>query len=269
VVPLEDHEPFVERILHKLVRKHIAGTTMDSALEAAKELNKMNVPASITFLSGNVLDKSKAKYNATAYAELVRRIARSGIKSSIHVLLEELGSDVDEQVALDNMQMVADAGSKYGVFLWVEPDGMSKAMVLKIGKMKGVGIAINVLKIDDYIKGNNKFNSFKLSFKDYDIDDAKETSKMLADIKKNAENVTVSSMNENLLWKVIASKQKDIVFEFGYGYSNHKMKRAIKKGAKICVLVPFGKDWIKYAMNNVPEGYMRFVAGKLLKEEVI
>jgi hypothetical protein len=37
----------------------------------------------------------------------------------------------------------------------------------------------------------------------------------------------------------------------------------MKKGTKISVLVPFGKDWIKYAMNNVPEGYMRFVAGKL------
>jgi pyruvate carboxylase len=72
---LEDHEPFVERILHKLVRKHIAGTTMDSALEAAKELNSESIPATITFLSGNVLDKTKAKYNATAYAELVRRIA--------------------------------------------------------------------------------------------------------------------------------------------------------------------------------------------------
>lgn len=269
MVPLDDHEPFVERILHKLVRKHIAGTTMDSALEAAKELNSENIPASITFLSGNVLDKSKAKYNATAYAELVRRIARSGIKSSIHVQLEELGSDVDEQVALDNINSVVEAGNKYGVFLWLEPDGMSKSTVSKIAKMKGVGLALNVLKVDDYIKTGAKANSFKLSFKDYDVDDPKEVCKMLVGVRKNAANVVVSSMTEKLLWKVIASKQKDIIFEFGYGYSNHKIKKAMKKGAKISVLVPFGKDWIKYAMNNVPEGYMRFVAGKLLKEEVV
>ncbi len=269
VFPLEEHEPFVERILHKLVRKHIAGTTMDSALEAAKELNSMNVPASITFLSGNVLDKSKAKYNATAYAELVRRIARSGIKSSIHVHIEELGSDIDEQLALDNIQTVLEAGSKYGVFLWVEPDGMSKAMVAKIGKNKGVGLAVNVLKIDDYSKLNSHVNSFKLSFKDYDIDDPKEASKTISDIAKNADNVVVTSLNEKLMWKLVKSKQKDVIFELGYGYSSHKIKKAIKKGAKMSVLVPFGKDWIKYAMNNVPEGYMRFVAGKLLKEEVV
>lgn len=266
---LDDHEPFVERILHKLVRKHIAGTTMDSALEAAKELNSASIPSTITFLSGNVLDKSKAKYNASAYAELVRRIARSGIKSSIHVQLEQLGSDIEEQLAMDNMQLVLDAANKYGVFLWIEPDGMSKAMVSKISKLKGVGLAVNVLRIDDY-KNMGAMNSFKLSFKDYDVDDPKEVVKMLLGLKKNADNVVVSSMKENLLWKVIRSKQKsDVIFELGFGYSNHKMKKAIKKGTKICVLVPFGKDWIKYAMNNVPEGYMRFVAGKLLKEEVV
>ncbi len=243
---------------------------MDSALEAAKELSTSSIPATITFLSGNVLDKSKAKYNATAYTELVRRIARSGIKSSIHVQLEQLGSDVDGQLALDNVQTVVDAANKYGVFLWIEPDSFSKPIVAKISKLKGVGLAVNVLKIDDYVKNSSKVNSFKLSFKDYDIDDVKETAKMLADLKKNADNIVVSSMDEKLLWKVIGSKQRsDVAFEFGYGYSSNKIKKAMKKGTKISVLVPFGKDWIKYAMNNVPEGYMRFVAGKLLKEEVI
>ncbi len=149
MVSLEDHEPFVERIHHKLVRKHIAGTTMDSALEAAKELSSMSVPSSITFLTGNVLDKSKAKYNATTYAELVRRIARSGIKSSIHVRLDELGSDVDEQLALYNITSIVDAGNKYGVFMWIEPDGLSKQTVAKLGKHKGVGIALNVLQAED------------------------------------------------------------------------------------------------------------------------
>ncbi len=271
MVSLEDHEPFVERILHKLVRKHIAGTTMDSALEAAKELNGASIPATIAFLSGNVLDKSKARYNATAYTELVRRIARSGIKSSIHVQLEQLGSDIDEQLALDNVQSVLDAANKYGVFLWIEPDGMTKTMASKISRMKGVGLAVNVLKIDDYTKkGVPKIGSFKLSFKDYDVDYLKEVGKMLTDLRKNTDNVVVSSMNEKLLWKVISGKPKsDVVFEFGYGYSSSKLKKAMKKGTKISVLVPFGKDWIKYAMNNVPEGYMRFVAGKLLKEEVV
>ncbi|MDE1834843.1 MAG: hypothetical protein KGH64_05915, partial [Candidatus Micrarchaeota archaeon] len=125
---MEEHEPFVERILRKLVRKHIAGTTMDSALDAVRELNGESVPASITFLTGNVLDKSKAKYNATTYAELVRRIARSGIKSSIHVQLEQLGSDIDEQTAFDNVKTIADACNKYGIFLWVEPDGLNKQL---------------------------------------------------------------------------------------------------------------------------------------------
>ena len=266
---MEDHEPFVERILHKLVRKHIAGTTMDSALAVAKQLNSSSIPASITFLSGNVIDKSKAKYNATAYAELVRRIARAGIKSSIHVKLEQLGSEVDTQIALDNMGSVAEACGKYGIFLWVEPDGLDKPLVSKITKMKGVGLALEAAKAGDYMKGIGKVNSLKLSFKEYNSKDPKEISRMLADMNKNVGNIVVSSMNEKLLWKVASSKQKaDVTFEFGLGYSSSKMKKAVKKGTKISVLVPFGKDWIKYAMNNVPEAYMRFVAGRRLKAGV-
>jgi proline dehydrogenase len=254
---LDEHEPFVERILHKLVRKHIAGTTMDSALEAAKELNSMNVPVSIT------------RYNATAYAELVRRIARSGIKSSIHVQLDMVGSDIEEQLALDNMQTVIDAGNKYGVFLWVEPDGMSKAMVSKLGRNRGVGLAVNVLKVDDYVKSCPKMGAFKLSFKDYDIEDPKEAAKTIDAMKKVADNIVVSAVDEKLMWRMIKARQKDVTYELGFGYSSSKIKKAMKRGAKVSVLVPFGKDWIKYAMNNVPEGYMRFVAGKLLKEEVV
>ena len=40
----------------------------------------------------------------------------------------------------------------------------------------------------------------------------------------------------------------------------------MKKGAKVSVMVPFGKDWVKYATTNVPEGYMRFFAKRLLNE---
>ena len=56
------------------------------------------------------------------------------------------------------------------------------------------------------------------------------------------------------------------ILEYKFGESGKGMKRALKRGAKVSVYLPFGKDWQAYAMNKVPEGYTRFLAGKLLGE---
>ncbi len=239
---------------------------MDSALEAARELNSSNIPSSITFLSGNVLDKSKARYNATAYSELARRISRSGIKSSMHVRLEQLGSEFDEELAVGNAMAVAESAGKYGVFMWIDPNNASVHNALKLSKLEGVGLAINVARIDEYIRSGPRINFLKMSFKDYEYD-RKELQRRVAEVRKSVDNLVLSSFDSSIMRYIVRSKRTgSIAFELGYG--DRKIKRASKKGVDVSVLVPFGKDWIRYAMNNVPEGYMRFVAGKLLKERV-
>lgn len=263
---MEEHEPIVERIIHRLVRKHIAGTTMESALDTAKELSSRNIPASLTFLSANVVDRSKAKYVTTTYTELVRRIARSGIKASVHLSLEQIGSNVDEALALENLNDVIELSNKYGVWMWIETDGVSKSAVSKISKMKGVGLALDEERASDY--NGAKMDSVKLICKDYDADGKGKTVKLLDSLKKSYKSIILSSAPEKAVKEVIKSKYKnDVMLEFSLGYSDRKISKAVKRGARVSILVPFGKDWIKYAMNNVPEGYMRFVAGRLLKED--
>jgi len=44
-------ESFIAKIAHRLIKKHIAGNTMSSAIKKAKQLNAKGLLASITFLS--------------------------------------------------------------------------------------------------------------------------------------------------------------------------------------------------------------------------
>ena len=263
----QEHEPIVERIIHGMVRKHIAGTTMDSALEAAKQLNSKNIPASLMFISSNVTDKAKAKYITTTYSELIRRIARSGLKAGVQVPLEQLGAGIDSETAMDNFSEIVAVGNKYGVFLWAEPDGMKSSVTSSIARMKGVGIAINEDDAGNYKKYGRKLSSVKLVFRK-PISDGKEGAmKRLESLRKSFPRLVVARLPEKDISKVLKNKQKmDISIEFEFGYSEKKIAMLAKKGVKVSVLVPFGKDWIKYAMNNAPESYMRFVARKLLKD---
>ncbi len=262
-----DPEPIVERIIHRLVRKHIAGTTMDSALEVARNLNSKNIPASLTFLSSNVTDRAKAKYITTTYSELVRRIARSGIKAGVHVGLEQLGSGIGSDIALENFKEIVEVGNKYGVFLWADTDGMPASAISPIAKMKGVGLVVDRNKAADYARHGATAGAVKLMFKDYSPDGKDDIIKRIESLKKSFPSIVLSNLPDKSVSQVLRSRHKsDVCMEFEFGYSEKKIGKAIKRGAKVSVLVPFGKDWIKYAMNNAPEGYMRFVAGRLLKE---
>lgn len=267
VIHLE-HEPIVERIIHRLVRKHIAGTTMESALDAAKDLGGKNISPSITFLSSNVPDRAKAKYITTTYTELVRRIARSGIKASVHVPLEQIGGTIEEGAALENLKAITALGAKYGIFLWVDPDGIGSSMMSSVSGVKGIGLAVSEADADKYARYSDSFDNVKISFREYKPKSKSDAAKRIAALRKTySGNLVLSYIPENLLSDALKPRGKSAAaVEFNLGYSEKKVNDAIKKGAKVSVLVPFGKDWIKYAMNNVPEGYMRFVAGRLLKD---
>ncbi|MEM3744359.1 MAG: hypothetical protein QW759_00780, partial [Candidatus Micrarchaeaceae archaeon] len=60
--------------------------------------------------------------------------------------------------------------------------------------------------------------------------------------------------------------KKALSIEFPLGYSEKKVLKIAREGsARLSVYIPFGKDWIGYAMESVPEGYIRSIAGRLLR----
>ncbi|MDE1860355.1 MAG: hypothetical protein KGH72_01415 [Candidatus Micrarchaeota archaeon] len=269
---MEEQEPLFEKVLHRLVKRHISGTTMSSAIEKAKELNSRNMAVAITFLSGAVTDKSKARYITTTYLELIRQISRLGIKASVQIPLEQLGMNVSRDTAIKNLQEIVAAGSKYGVFVWAEIDDTNIDISRGIDEGKrAFGIAFPSDDYKKYLKMYKQSRAVKLMFgggakkeKGYYKSLVKEVSK-----RDTINNCVLSSLPENALWPIVNNgirKEKSLALEFGMGYSSRKLAKAMKKGAKVSMMVPFGKDWVRYATTNVPEGYMRFLAGRLLKE---
>lgn len=262
-----EHEPIVERIIHRLVRRHIAGTTMDSALEAAKSLIGRNIGASITFLSSSVLDKPKAKYITTTYSELVRRIARSGIKAGVQVPLEQVGGAIDGSAALENLGDILATASKYGVFVWVDPDGVGTAAADAVAGRKGVGLAVSESEFSSYSRYGKTVEAAKVHFKEYRPARKADAVKRLAEVRRAYGSVVLAHPTEDMLSAVMKCRDREgLSLEFGLGYGARKLGKVAVGGLKVSELVPFGKDWIKYATNNAPEGYMRFVAAKLLKD---
>lgn len=259
-----------ERILYRLIKNHIAGATMSSAIEKAKELNGKKLPVSIEFLSDSANDRIKARYATTTYLELIRRIARMGLKASIQVPLSQIGCGISEDIASRNIEEIMALANRYGVFVWFEVQGTEEVPSI-LREAKGVGYAVNLDESEEYVRRNGKLiRALKVLCSD-DADakkDAKKVSRILRAATKAVKNTMLQSVPEVAMkefLKVNASK-KSLIFEFQLGYSGKKISGMMKRGIKASVYVPFGKDWKHYAMSRTPGTYTRFLATKLLKE---
>lgn len=266
-------ESFVGKIIYRLIRKHIAGNTMGSALQKAKSINMKGVPVSITFLSDILDSRVKASYITTTYMQLIREVSRLGIKGSAHVLLEQLGSRISKEVAIENAKKVIEFGNKYGVFIWLESNDENN-LLTQFSSLKGVGAAFSSIEgADAYYRAyarRHKYSMIKVMCTSERKSKPAEEISVISRLA-NSSKVVLLSPNDNIIEKFLKNGnkyKKSLIFEFPLGYSEKRLGKWIKKGAYTSMYIPFGKDWVRYTMSNVPDGYMKALAASLLSEKV-
>ncbi|MCL5239443.1 MAG: hypothetical protein M1286_03155 [Candidatus Marsarchaeota archaeon] len=261
-----------ERLLYRLIRRHIAGTTMSSAIEKARELNDRKLPVSIAFLSESAHDSTKARYATTTYLELIRRIARLGLKASIQVPLDQIGFDISDDVAEKNVNEILATANNYGVFVWLEIRNHRFSLPGFLQETKGVGYAVSIDHSEDYIRANRgQIRALKLLCTEAHSagkDGGKKVTGSVVNAVKAIKSAVVQSAPDTSMRSLMngSGMKKSVIFEMQLGYSGKKMGSLVKRGARVSVYVPFGKDWEHYAVSRAPERYARFLATRILKE---
>ncbi len=260
-----------EKLLYRLIRRHIAGTTMDSAIEKARELNGKKMHVSLAFLSGDALDTTKARYATTTYLELIRNISRLGLKASVQVPLGQIGYAISSEIAEKKVNEILGTANKHGVFVWLDVRDHRFELPRFLQGAKGVGYAIDLARADEYIKVNkNSIRAVKALCNDVH-NDRESIAHAFAKLRKIAgvvNSMVVQSAPDGVIRKMLngSGSVKNIVFELQLGYKSKIANRLIKRGSGISVYVPFGKDWQQYARSTVPERYARFLAKNILNE---
>jgi proline dehydrogenase len=271
-------DSLVERVIFNLIKKHIAGPTMNAAISRAKLLNSKGIPASITFLASPPLNTAKATYITATYMQLIREIARLGITANVHVPMQQLGVHIGTETAFNNVKRILDVSTRAGVFVWFELGELEKEheMLNGIKEKKGFGVALG--GFDHGMRYAGKRSSMKDlkiicgkmgEAEKSDNKERRDMIKYIDSIMPKTNNLVLLSPNESVVTKLINKNgkyRKALIFEFQLGYGEKKIRSMLNKGARLSMYVPFGKDWVTYAITNVPEGYMRTIAGSLLKE---
>jgi proline dehydrogenase len=256
-----------ERLLYRIVKRHIAGTTMSSAIDKAKELNGKKLPVSISFLSDRTTDSTKARYATTTYLELIRRIARMGLKASIQVPLDQIGFDISDDVAAKNANDIINTGKTFGVFVWFEIHDHRITLPAFLQEAKGVGYAVSVDNSDEYLWANRGIRAVKILCTNTHVK-KKDEAMRVRNAVRIVKNTVVQSASENALKELLNGSRvkKSLIFEMELGYNSKKLSNIARRGGRVSVYVPFGKDWEHYAMSRTPERYARFIATRILEE---
>jgi proline dehydrogenase len=286
VVCLEDqNNNIIKKLVFRLVKRHIAGSTSESVLNAVKDLNNRGFHATVTLLNDHVDDPTKAKYNANAYIQSIRQLTRLNLNSDVSIRLSQLGAGMDKEMLERNLKSVVDVAEACKQRIWIEHEKELKPnesfAIYRKFKDK-----CSYLGFEYYLNGNNKQltlvkgkDNIKLMAHDrnYRLRHASKKSEGLDIYKDHIDaligkkvNLTIIEDDPGLIGKIIGINKdykRNLIFEVPFGYGIKKLSTLQKNRLNLSVYVPYGKDWIPYFINSLADGRLRNIAVALLNGE--
>jgi proline dehydrogenase len=103
-------------VTRDVVRRFVAGETIDDALRVAATLNGEGLQVSLDHLGEDTLDAATAQAAVDAYCTLAGRFADLGLAATaeMSVKLSAVGQALDESMALDNARLICAAARAAG-----------------------------------------------------------------------------------------------------------------------------------------------------------
>ncbi len=290
MIVLREEHRLIKGLVYRVVRKHIAGATLKSALDEVGKLNALGANTTLTFLNEKVSDNTKAKYNSNAYIQIIKQVSRLHMKCSISARLSQLGFNIDEECAERCLAEILDAARKGSIKVWIEAgrgvgqdrliDAYAKYMA--DSDMLGIEMSVNNITYMKKLAGVIKKGApVRLTRNPYFFGDEREGRKdtkeylnayatSIKELSRSKAEICIQESDDRLISKVAGiskRNQRDLIFGMPFGYSFKKINRLLKMKMKVDVYVPYGQDWIPYAIYGLAGNRLRRIAMAVLDGE--
>ena len=258
--------------------RFVAGETMQNTAKVIQELNNKGMDVTIDHLGEFVDNHDEAKQRTEECVEAIRVISEQNLDSQLSLKLTSMGLDISEDLVMENMRTILDAGKKYNVFVTIDMEDYERCeKTLEIFKQlkseyELIGTVLqaylyrtveDIEELDQYnpnlrlVKGAYK-ESPKVAFpekKDTD-DNFKKIIKMHL---LNGNYTAVATHDDEMIeYTKQLEKEHNISrdqFEFQmlFGIRTERQEELIKEGYRMRVYVPYGDDWYGYFMRRLAE----------------
>jgi proline dehydrogenase len=268
--------PAVPRqIVRRLSAPYIAGPTLDDAVAVVRRLNNQGKSATVDVLGEEVARASEATEIRSAYHRVLERIEEEGLDANVSIKLTGLGLELDDELALLNLQaVVADAKAR-GNFVRIDMEDSTTTDAalrfyreLSAAGYENVGVVLQsyLRRTVSDVPGLANVRLCKGIYDEpllvafHDPDEIRGSFLAALDaLLDQGSHVAVATHDEQLIrasLERIAARglgPDEVEFQMLLGVRASRGDDLVRGGHRLRVYVPFGTHWYEYSLRRLQE----------------
>ena len=288
---------FVRRngLARKFASRFVAGETIETGVQAAVELARRDITATLDLLGESVTVEAEAVAARDLYLQMLDRMAASGVEVNVSVKLTQMGLDIDEELCRANMVRILDKARALSGFVRLDMEGsaytqrtldfFTRHLFGPYGAHCGVVIQSMLRRserdVEDLIAMRARVRLCKGAYLEppavafpekADVD--RSYVKLMRRLLAKGNYPGLATHDEAIIGQAREYAARERIgherFEFQmlYGVRRDLQTRLRRAGHNMRVYIPFGTQWYPYLMRRLAErpANIAFLLGSMVKE---
>jgi proline dehydrogenase len=268
--------------MRRAVSRFMPGETIQEALAAARELQKLSIGAVFTYLGENIADQAEAGRVTAHYLDALDRIRASGLGAEVSVKLTQLGLDLSPDLCYQNLErIIQHCGPDRVVWIDMESSHYTSATLSLFQRAKdaypNVGVCVQAYlyrtakDLETLIRTGAAIRLVKGAYKESpgaafprkaDVDRNYFTlaqAMLSEEARSHGVRAAFATHDLTLIRRITgyaASKGLDksnFEFQMLYGIQRQEQVRLAREGWKSIVLIAYGSFWFPWYMRRLAE----------------
>ena len=288
---------FVRRngLAKRFASRFVAGETLDTALEAVRQLNAKKIRASLDLLGESVHSEPEARSAARDYLQMLDRIHDTGLDANVSVKLTQMGLDISEDLCIEIMHEILDRARAYGTFVRLDMESSEYTeRTLRVFEDRlypnypdNVGIVLQSYlyrtqaDVERAVELQCRVRLCKGAYnepaavafpdkRDVDANYIRCMQKLLSEAKypgiATHDPAIIAEARRYVRAQNIGVERFE--FQMLYGVRRDLQEQLVRDGFNMRVYVPFGTQWYPYLMRRLAErpANVAFITGNMVRE---
>jgi proline dehydrogenase len=284
-------------LARKFAARFVAGEAVESAIAAAREVNRRGMTASLDVLGEGVSQVSDAAAARDEYLRLLHQIAKTGVRANLSVKLTQMGLDLGDGICLANLTMILAKARESGTFVRIDMESsnytqrtldlFAQQVIGAYGSGCGVVIQSCLRRSEQDIDRLIALEARVRLCKGAYLEPPEVAFAEKAEVDRNYLRL-MEVLLERGNYPALATHDERIIayarrfarergvdperFEFQmlYGVRRDLQEALRRAGYNVRVYIPFGTQWYPYLMRRLAErpANIAFMVGSIVREAV-
>jgi len=284
-------------LARRFASRFVAGETVETAIDAVRDLNRQQVSATLDLLGESVGQESDAAQARDTYLKMLDQIAQARVQSNVSVKLTQMGFDLGENTCLANVSAILERAKARQNFVRIDMESsvytqrtldlfyqrLSPAFGPHVGVVIQSCLRRSAADVDRLIEVQARVRLCKGAYlepADVAFPDKKDVDRayvqLMERLMERGNYPGIATHDAAIIARAreFATTRKidpaRFEFQMLYGVRRDLQDSLRRAGFNVRVYVPFGTQWYPYLMRRLAErpANIAFILGNVVREAV-